>query len=319
MKTFYTLLFLLISGLTCLAGPVNKTYTLWYNSPAPNRGKDLHKKVARGFPYDKDWEQWSLAIGNGYMGAAIFGRTDTERIQLSEKTLGNASCYKNGGFTNFAEFYIDFHHTPVTEYKRTLNLNEAIATVDYDHNVIHYSMEYLANYPSNVIAIKLKADQSHQLSFTFRGEIPYLKTKRKDDQRTGIVTTEDNTMTLSGKMEYYDVDYEAQVRILQYGGTLPKHSETNDHITVHQADSAVIFITAGTSYRLNENVFVLPPLQKCRGKENKHPHQAVKQRIHHASSVGYKQITKEHLADYQSLFNRVDLNLSAEIPQIPTD
>ena len=34
-----------------------------------------------------DWENWSLPIGNSYMGACIFGRTDTERLQITDKTL----------------------------------------------------------------------------------------------------------------------------------------------------------------------------------------------------------------------------------------
>ena len=36
-----------------------------------------------------DWERWSIPIGNGYYGANLFGRTETERIQLTEKTLAN--------------------------------------------------------------------------------------------------------------------------------------------------------------------------------------------------------------------------------------
>ena len=40
-------------------------------------------------PYDDGWEKWSLPIGNGYFGANVFGRTETERIQITEKTLSN--------------------------------------------------------------------------------------------------------------------------------------------------------------------------------------------------------------------------------------
>lgn len=317
MKTLYSFIFLLLGGATCIAGPVQKTYVLEYDSPAPNKGKDYTKIVARGFPYDEDWERWSLAIGNGYMGANVFGRTDTERIQLSEKTLGNASCYKNGGFTNFAEMYIDFNHEGVKDYKRTLCLNNAVSTVEYQYNGVNYYREYLANYPSNVIAIKLTADQGNQLSFTFRGEIPYLKTERTDDQRTGQVTTDGNTMTLSGNMEYYDVDYEAQVRVVNYGGNCKIKNQ--NQIQVNEADSAVIYITAGTSYVLNEGVFCLPPLEKCKGKVNVHPHKAVSKRIRYAVKQGYENIKKEHVTDYQNLFNRVNLSLTDDIPEIPTD
>ena len=64
----------------------NRFYSLWYDEPSPNNGA-INQEKNGGFPIDSDWECWSLPIGNGYMGACIFGRTDTERIQISEKTF----------------------------------------------------------------------------------------------------------------------------------------------------------------------------------------------------------------------------------------
>ena len=65
MKRFFlsTLLFLLISSMQ--SGELIKDYMLWYNRPAYNRGGDFSQIVSRGFPYDEDWERWSLPIGNG--------------------------------------------------------------------------------------------------------------------------------------------------------------------------------------------------------------------------------------------------------------
>ena len=60
-----------------------RLYELWEPEPAPNRGHDFDIVKAGGKPYDEDWERWSYPIGNGYAGANIFGRTDTERIQIS--------------------------------------------------------------------------------------------------------------------------------------------------------------------------------------------------------------------------------------------
>ena len=73
------------------------------------------------------WEKWSLPLGNGYFGANVFGRTDTERIQLTEKSLSNP--YGIGGLNNFSETYLDFGHTTVENYERGLLLNEAFAYV----------------------------------------------------------------------------------------------------------------------------------------------------------------------------------------------
>lgn len=321
MKQKLTWLFLLLVSIVAETNAASRAYTLWYDSPAPNRGKDYNKVVSRGFPYDADWERWSLALGNGYMGAAVFGRTDTERIQLSEKTLGNGSCYHNGGFTNFAEFYIDFNHDHVQNYKRTLRLNDAISTVDYDYEGVHYAREYLANYPSNVIAVRLTANRPGALSFAFRGEIPYLHPKRTTDLRTGEITASGNTMTLSGVMEFFNLPYESQVRIIPQGGTVNVESAPQGglQLAVKNADSAVILIAAGTSYVLNEDVFLLPPLKKCNQSVNVHPHQAVTKRIEKATQMGFDKLKKEHITDYQEFFNRVEVQLTEDVPAMPTD
>jgi alpha-L-fucosidase 2 len=88
----------------------NRTYEVWDDQPAPNRGKDYSRIQAKGYPADPDWEAHSYPIGNGYMGANIFGRTDVERIQITEKTLANEGLYGKGGLTNFAEIYLDLNH-----------------------------------------------------------------------------------------------------------------------------------------------------------------------------------------------------------------
>ena len=102
MKTRLFLLLIMYLFILPSASAQQKEYSLWYSQPAPNEGAENIVK-SRGFPYDKYWERWSLPIGNGYMGACIFGRTDTERIQLTEKTFGVKGPYKKGGIGNFAE------------------------------------------------------------------------------------------------------------------------------------------------------------------------------------------------------------------------
>lgn len=65
---------------------VTSDYELWYDEPANNRGGVIPVNESER-PIDADWERWSLPIGNGYMGASIFGGTSTERLQLTDKTL----------------------------------------------------------------------------------------------------------------------------------------------------------------------------------------------------------------------------------------
>ena len=321
MKKLFTITFFFFLPVLCLAEGLNKIYSLWYERPAFNRGSNYNRVISRGFPYDEDWERWSLPIGNGYMGANIFGRTDTERIQLSEKTLANRGPYGNGGFTNFAEVYLDIHHYAVRNYKRELRLNDAISSVTYENKEVTYSREYLANYPANVIAVKLKADKPGKITLQVRPVIPYLSPNgREGDERNGKVTAKGDLITLSGEMEYFRIAYEAQVKVKNYGGKLTaSNNDLGDAgcIQVNGADSVVILIAAGTSYQLNEKVFLTPPAEKCKG--NEHPHNAISERISNASTKGYEALKSEHISDYQSLFNRVDLCLSKNVPAIPTD
>ena len=315
-----TLFLLLLETCNLLGNNINKEYTLWYNRPAFNRGGDFNYPVARGYPYDEDWERWSLPIGNGSMGACIFGRTDIERIQLSEKTLGNKGPYQLGGFTNFAEIYIDVNHNYSKNYKRTLNLNEAISTVNYQHENVEYTREYFANYPSQIIAVKLKADKSGMISFTLRPTIPYLKPFDKEQNgRSGHVQVLPGLITITGNIQYYDLDYEAQIKIVNYNGTLTCKNENkqNGIIEVSNADSVVLYITAATSYQLKESVFLRPNAEKFKG--NVHPHSLITKRIKEAVDKGYEFLRKEHIADYQYFFNRVDIQLTDKIPTIPTD
>jgi alpha-L-fucosidase 2 len=128
-------LLVLLCSATALAqsSGTDKVYMIWDDEPCPNRGSDYSIIKARGYPFDEDWETKSYPIGNGYMGANLFGRTDTERIQITDKTLANEGLYNLSGMTSFAEVYLDFNHSDPQQYSRTLNLNDAMFRVDYQY------------------------------------------------------------------------------------------------------------------------------------------------------------------------------------------
>ena len=289
MKTLLLSTILFLSGFSAASTELNKEYTLWYNRPAYNRGGDFSKIVSRGYPYDEDWERWSLPIGNGAMGACIFGRTDVERIQLAEKTMGNKGAYGMGGFTNFAEIYLDIHHNYAQDYKRTLRLNDAISTVSYKYEGTEYSREYFASNPANVIAVKLKASQPGMISFTVRPVLPYLHAFYNEQTgRTGHVQAEKKLITLKGEIQYFHLPYEGQIKVINYGGTLSSvnKEDNNGIINVSKADSVILYITAATSYELKDSVFLLPNAIKFKG--NAHPHNQVTERIRKAVEKGYE-------------------------------
>lgn len=281
-----------------------KTLKLWYDEPAPNS--------------DEGWENWSMPLGNGYMGANVFGLTDTERVQITEVSLVDPYPY---GVNNFAEVYIDFGHTyeDVTNYSRDLVLNNSVSNVKYDFGGVSYTREYFTSYPDKVMVMRFTASQSGKLDFTLRPTIPYLcdyrETEGDSKAKTGTVTASGDTVTLSGNMQYYDIDFEGQFKVVPTGGSMTAND--NGTITVSGADSAVVIVAVGTNYVLNSTAFTASIKQKTAG--NAHPHEKVTQYIADAAAKGYDVLYANHEADYRELFARAVVDLGGKAPDYTTD
>ena len=292
-------------------------YIIWDDQPARNRGSDVNIKKAGGFPYDEDWEKQSYPLGNGYMGANFFGRTDTERIQITEKTLWNRGLYTIGSLTNFAEIYMDFKHLNPQDYSRVLDIEEAIATINYECEGVIYTREYFMSYMDKVMLIKLSADKRGKISFKLHPDIPYQDTLQHQ-ARSGQVIASDDLISLSGTISYLSINYEAQIKVLAEGGTLSASNENGEgEISVSNADEVVLIVATGTNYELSQQVM------KERNKKVKldstiYPHDKVSRLIKDAIALGYEKLKERHLADYQGLFSRVKLNLGEEIPELTT-
>ena len=169
-----------------------------------------------------DWERWSIPLGNGIFGVNIFGRTETERVQITDKTLANPYRITSGstytdGLNNFSETYIDFGHanSGVTNYSRELDLYTAVSTVSYVYNGVTYTREYFTSYPDNVMVIRLDASEAGALDFVLRPTIPYeqeyMNSPGDHGGKWGTVTSTVNngvgSITLSGTLEYFDIDF----------------------------------------------------------------------------------------------------------------
>ena len=72
-----------------------KKYELFYYNESPYGNEDYYifSHKDNPDPADDGWEKWSLPIGNGYMGVNVFGRTDTERLQITENSFSNPATY----------------------------------------------------------------------------------------------------------------------------------------------------------------------------------------------------------------------------------
>ncbi len=291
------------------ASSAEKQLKLWYDEPASS------------------WEKEALPLGNSYMGAMVFGKTDTERIQISENSLSNP--YRSGkagsGLNNFAEVYLDFNHPGASNYRRELDLKTAVQTVAYTSGGVDYTREYFTSYPAKVLAVRLTADQPGKISFGLRPQIPFLKAYGTDDNRgkTGTVTTAGDTITLSGEMERYGIEYEGQIKVIPEGGT---YRTGQDSISVSGADSVTLLMAVGTNYRMESSVFEeTTENQKLAGFP--HPHEKVTEILNAAAagfsagneSRAYEALRQAHITDYQTYFNRVSIDLGGADPGGTTD
>ena len=304
-----------------------KRYELWYTKEAPYGHEDFaFFRHGKRVP-DDGWEKWSLPIGNGYMGVNIFGRTATERMQITENSLSNPCVYDprypggDGGLNNFCEFYLDFghSHSDVTDYRRSLSLNDAVARTEYVYDGIRYIREHFTSYPDKVFVTKISADQKGALDMTVRPEIPYISTYLMNEGdgmgKTGEIFVSDHVITLSGEMEFYKIKYEGQIAVIPEGGSLIQNEKT---IEVKGADSVLLIMAVGTNYKMEKRVF-LESDPKKKLAPYPHPHERVTSILKNAMKFSYEKLLQRHIEDYSALIARAEIDLGAEVPEIPTD
>jgi alpha-L-fucosidase 2 len=250
--------------------------SLWYARPATN------------------WLE-ALPIGNGSLGGMIFGGTTNERVQFNEQTLWLGSETQMGSYQPFGDVFVSWQQGAPTEYRRELNLADAIHRVSYRANAIAFQREAFSSYPDRVLVYRFTADQPGA----------YTGTIRLADMHGAKVRAEGNRIISTGTLTN-GLEYEAQLWVLNDGG---KISVRGNAIEIANADSVTLLLAAGTS-------FANDLLKNWRGEN---PHARVTQRLEAAAKKTFAQLREAHVADYQKIFARVSLNLGAGKNDLPTD
>jgi alpha-L-fucosidase 2 len=306
--------FLLAAGLITgplsagAAGEADKPYILHYDKPAP---LDL-----------KGWEFYSLPLGNGYFGVSVFGGVAEELWQFTDKSLwvtnpNAAKPYLGIGLSSLAELRLTptspTATAPSTHYKRDLNLNQAIASVSYEQAGVTFRREMLTSFPGKCFAARLTASQPGQISFRLQAVHPYLAA-----YRVGQVRAEGNRLVMTATTQPYKLDYEVQIQIETTGGVVRAGpSGESAELTVEGADEARVYVTLGTNYRLEPQVFNAEDKLKLAGYTV--PSAQIAADLQAAIALGWEQLRKHHLADYQGLFGRVRLDLGGQVAATTTD
>lgn len=339
------------SDATVLVSDNGKPLRLWYDEEAPYGNEDLSWYYKANNPTgvyytlneNDGWERWSMPLGNGYFGANVFGRTDSERIQISEKTLASVTKIDGinvGGINNFSETYLDFGHpsSEVTNYSRGLDLRTAISTVEYDYSGVSYTREYFVSYPDKVLVIYLSASGEGNLNFTLRPTVPYEQEYALNEgdgvskSGTVVADAESSTIILSGNMGYYDVDFEARYKLISDGGTVSASNVTytaedgtseyldDGRLTVSGANEAYIVVALGTNYVLDPSIFNTSnstPAEKL--DDTVVVSDTVCAELACALEKSYAELKENHVADYSELFSRVELDIGGVVPTVTTD
>ncbi|MBI1335726.1 MAG: glycoside hydrolase family 95 protein [Phycisphaera sp.] len=323
-----------LAALPAQADPTGDVYAhrLWSDKPLA-----VPEKIAENLRYlDKFWSENVYPMGNGRMGFTVFGDPAQERIQFNEDSLWVGNEDHTGGYQPFGDIYVQLGHDHYNHYLRELDISRAVQTVTYESGGVNFKREYFASYPAQACVIRFTADKPGSLS----GEVwldSMHRSKIAADQgqspqaMAAIKTTaNDRTLTLTGQSkdlfwwsqllrkglrgrEYasdqiINLDYEAQVRVLNEGGRL---TVRGDHIVFNNCDSVTLLLDADTNY-VN---------QRDKGWRGEHPHARITAQLDVASGQTYEQLLKAHMEDYKNLYDRFSIDLgssSVERRKLPT-
>jgi alpha-L-fucosidase 2 len=259
-----------------VAGP-SSNLTLWYAKSASNPLND------------------GLPIGNGRIGGLIMGWLAHERIVLNEDSLWTGIENPSGGYdaVNFGYYQtlgdllitLPGHDKNPSHYRRDLDIGQALAHVSYDVNGIHYQREYFCSRPAGVMVVRLTADKPGSYSGTIELR----------DARQGITQADGNSVAFSSTLPN-NLTYEARVAATHEGGSL---QASDGKISFQNCDSLTLYFDAGTNYAMDY----------AKGYRGDDPHDRLSNTIKAAAAQSYDALKAAHVQDFQSLFNRVSLDL----------
>ena len=287
--------------------------------------------------YQKPAEAWTdaLPIGNGRLGAMVFGGVERERIQLNEETLWdggprdtnnpnalealpkvqqllfddkNEEATKLAGETmlgvperiksyqSLGDLFLEFSHDgDPTEYRRELNLNTGIAKTTYRCGDVNFSREVFATAVDNLIVVRIESGTAGQLAFD-------IAITREQDATVEAIAA--NILRLDGQCGNDGMHFSVYLQVQIEGG---KVQSENEQLAVRDANRVTLLLAAATSY-INQKDASGSPHALCEGH------------LTDIDAKSYRTVRANHIADHQDLFQRVHLDLgTTDAANLPTD
>ena len=298
--------------LTAMSFAQNKgELKLWYNTPA------------------KLWVE-ALPLGNGRIGAMVYGDPVHEQFQLNEETIWGGSPYNNTNplakdalseirqlifegknaeaqklcgpsicsqgangmpYQTLGSLHLDFENIDKYEnYYRELDIENATSKTTFSTNGINYTREAFTSFPDQLLIIRLTASKKNSISFTARYTTPY-----KDATRS----ISDKMLRIDGKASDHEkiegkVRFAALTQINNNGGKLEITSDTTIRVT--NANSVILYVSMGTNFINYKDVS---------GDALK----TTKEYLKKANKKTFEKYLAAHSAYYRNFFDRVSLDL----------
>ncbi|WP_217604180.1 glycoside hydrolase N-terminal domain-containing protein [Chitinophaga sp. GbtcB8] len=327
----YTITFLLLLAVQALsaAPPQDSLLRLWYRQPAT---------------------QWvaALPVGNGRIGAMVFGGVQQEQLQLNEGYLwsggprdgNNPQAKQTLPFIRqllFEEKYIEadqaarkmmglysaryltlgslfFDNTingSPEQYRRQLDLNNALSTVTFTAGGVTYTREVFISYPAQLLVVRFRGSRSGAITFNTRFQNPM-------PHHTQAVN--DRYVVMKGKCPEYVANRPAEARQIVYApGGNGEGMNYEVHLQARVKDGAVHADTSGLKVQGASEVVLLLSIgtsyngpDKSPGREGKDPAAEALRYLDAARQKDYAQLLQEHEKDYQALFSKVQLDLGKD-------
>lgn len=303
------------------------------------------------------WEE-ALPLGNATTGAMVFGRVNVERYQMNDHNLwsgypvrgNNAQAFPHlaevreavfaGNYDRAAAIWKKYLQGPysarylpladlllhfnlkdstTTNYRRELDLNNAVAKVQYRLNGVNYQRETFISYPDKAMVIKISADKKGAISFTanLQSKLHFEVSGQGNDQLIlkGTAPSYVANRPAEPRQVVYDepkgegMRFQVNMKVKNTGG---KVTVAGNALSVTGADEVILYLTEATSF----NGF-----DKSPGLQGKDPALEAGKNLQRVWQQSYVQLLKNHTTDYRKLFKRVSFNMGADPAMVnkPTD
>ena len=321
IRNLVLLYILILYSIQSVSAQNNEALKLWYRQPA------------------KQWVE-ALPVGNGRLGAMIYGDPYKEKIQLNENTVWAGQPNRNDNpdarealphvrklifegkykeaqdivnqkfisrvsngmpYQTVGDLHLVFPgHEHYSDYYRELDISKAVEMTRYTADGVRYESNVFASFPDQVIIVRMTADKPGSINFSAAMDRPASVT---------ISTKGNNELILSGVTSDRDsikgkVQFQAHLKILVEGGSV---SAADTALSVTHADAATIYVSIASSFKNYDDISA-----DAGARADQYLQNALKKK--------YEEALRDNIAAYQKYFERVDIDLGVtDSARNPTD